>query len=224
MAQHMMKCPICGISFDRNAEPYVMINKMRAAHVGCAKRYAAEKGIALPEIIDPKVSRLCDYCRKAIPKDEAVVLSGFDRFAHKDCKSNDDNREITDKEKLRKFLSELYNLDNSSASLNAKMRQAENMVVKNGFTYSGIRGSLTYFFLVKKNSPENDNYLGIVPYIYEEAKEYYRKIKEANRKNELNKELIKSKPVISQVKVKTIEKNDKISKFSFLDEEGELNE
>ena len=104
------------------------------------------------------------------------------------------------------------------------MRQAENMVVKNGFTYSGIRGSLTYFFLVKKNSPENDNYLGIVPYVYEEAKEYYRKIKEANRKNELNKELIKSKPVVSQVKIKANEKNEKISKFSFLDEEGELNE
>ena len=41
---------------------------------------------------------------------------------------------------------------------------------------------------------------------------------------QLNKELIKSKPVISQVKIKANEKNEKISKFSFLDEEGELNE
>lgn len=35
MAKHMVKCPICGQTFDANVEPYVMINSRRYAHQKC---------------------------------------------------------------------------------------------------------------------------------------------------------------------------------------------
>jgi hypothetical protein len=42
------------------------------------------------------------------------------------------------------------------------------------YTYSGIKRTLEYFYEVKKNSIEKANGgIGIVPWVYEEAKRYY---------------------------------------------------
>ena len=35
MAKHMVKCPLCGKTFDANQEPFVMINSRRYAHLSC---------------------------------------------------------------------------------------------------------------------------------------------------------------------------------------------
>lgn len=45
---------------------------------------------------------------------------------------------------------------------------------QNSYSYNDIYKALSYFYDVKKNSIEKANYsLGIVPYIYEEAKTYW---------------------------------------------------
>lgn len=42
------------------------------------------------------------------------------------------------------------------------------------YTYSGIRRTLQYFYEVKKNPIEKSNGgIGIVPWVYEDAKRYY---------------------------------------------------
>lgn len=220
MAKHLMKCPICKLQFDRNAEPFVVLNKTRVAHVRCAKIYCAEKGKDMPEIINPKVSRLCEFCRHSIPIDEARPLEGFDRWAHIDCLNEENNRETTSKEKLMKYIQQIYDLDAGSTSFQAKLKQANEMVEKKGMTYSGIHGTLKYFVEVKKQSIKNSDYLGIVPFIYDEAKEYYKRMKEINNYNskfKLNNFQPKEVSVKFRDTSKTVER-----KFKSLEEDEDI--
>lgn len=59
--------------------------------------------------------------------------------------------------------------------------QIKNFTTNNGYTIKGIENALVYFFDIKQNSIEKaNNGIGIVPYIYEEAKQYFE-IKEKQR-------------------------------------------
>ena len=52
------------------------------------------------------------------------------------------------------------------------------------YTYSGIHKSLTYFYEIKGNSIDKANGgIGIVPYIYQKAYQYYFSLWEAQQKN-----------------------------------------
>ena len=53
-----------------------------------------------------------------------------------------------------------------------------------GYTYSGMLGTLMYWYEVRGGVLEKANGgVGIVPYKYDEAKEYYLKIQQANQIN-----------------------------------------
>ena len=45
----------------------------------------------------------------------------------------------------------------------------ESYINKYGFTYAGIKIALEYYFIDKQNAVEDDNLLGILPYIYDDA-------------------------------------------------------
>lgn len=87
------------------------------------------------------------------------------------------------------------------------------------FTYSGILKSLTYFFQVKGNSIEKANGgIGIVPYVYEDARNYYTAIWMAQQQNQ-NKPIEQWKPEIVEVHIPPPRrKKQKNTRFSFLDE------
>lgn len=80
---------------------------------------------------------------------------------------------------------------------------------KKGITYKQTLQTLQYFYDVKHNSITKANgSIGIVPYVYEEAKEYYQKIRQQQEKiaNSLQKQI--NKPIIT-IDVKNSEINDK---------------
>lgn len=55
---------------------------------------------------------------------------------------------------------------------------------QDGMTYSGMTGALVYFYDIKKNSTENSNGgIGIIPWVYEEARSYFR-MEEERKKSE----------------------------------------
>lgn len=71
---------------------------------------------------------------------------------------------------------------------------------KNHYTYLGMKNSLIYFYEIKKNNlnDKNKETIGIIPYIYEEAQEYFSKLE--NKKALIKKELEKTK-VIEPTKI-----------------------
>ena len=88
------------------------------------------------------------------------------------------------------------------------------------YTHSGILKALIYFFEIKGNSIDKANGgIGIVPYVYKDAYNYYYSLWLAQQKNEHFKpeEYI---PVVREIHIPSPQRNvRKRQLFTFLDEE-----
>ena len=99
-------------------------------------------------------------------------------------------------------------------------KQINTYIEQYQYTYSGIRKALVYFYEIKGNSTEKANGgIGIVPYVYKDAFNYYYSIWEANQKNQDKdvQEFVSKEKVI---KIEPPKRNLRKRKlFAFLDEE-----
>ena len=99
-------------------------------------------------------------------------------------------------------------------------KQIVEYTTKMGFSYSGIYRTLFYYFEVLHNRPILSNpTIGIVPYVYPVAKEYYYKLYLAKKLNE-NKTISKPDEVVVVIKSPQREPIKKRKLFTFLDEEN----
>ena len=207
----------CKEKFDRNKFPFIITNpdstSPRYIHASCAEGYIKKTKRPLGKPINPAEESICEYCHKAILRSEEVALPG-DRFAHQKC--HNIPKEKTDIEKLYDYIKEIYN---ESFVDPAKQKSVQNMMNTYDFTASGIHGTLKYIFEILKKNPYDSNYLGIVPYYYIKAKEYYtnlEKVKEINSK--ANIENYKPKEITFKLNER-VREPIKRKKFSILEEE-----
>lgn len=131
---HKVKCVFCGLTFDRDKEPYSEVGARRYAHKACFER-------------------------------------------------NESNKTQTEKDyaDLVNYIQQLFNIPDITAKI---AKEIKDMREKYKYTYSGILGTLVFWFEVKKAPLEKANGgIGIVPYVYDQAKEYYQKIDSANQLN-----------------------------------------
>lgn len=135
----------------------------------------------------------CVYCKEVFDRDkEPYVEVSQRRYAHKVCAEaaaaqltpaeKARQEEEQDLKKLEHYIMHLFN----ETFVNVKIRKQIMDYRKNyGYTYSGILKSLQWWFEIKKNSLESANDgIGIVPYIYKQASDYYYSLFIANRANE----------------------------------------
>lgn len=163
----------------------------------------------------------CYYCGKQFDRDkEEWVKVTSNRYAHKNCAISTEeiiNQEEKDKHELEEYIIKLFNLDFVEPRIQkqiAKYREEYN------YTYSGILKSLKYFYEIKGNSIEKANGgIGIVPYVYKRAFDYYYALWQAQQKN-ATKEIEQYIPVVKEVTIQNPQRNVKKRKlFSFLDKE-----
>jgi hypothetical protein len=105
--------------------------------------------------------------------------------------------------------------------VNARIRkQINEFLNKYNYTYSGIHRSLEYFYDIKGNSIEKANGgIGIVPFIYQDAYNYYYNLWLAKERNK-NKNIQEFIPKTVEVKIPPPQRKIKVKKkFTFLDEE-----
>ena len=214
-------CKYCKRKFNKKNEPYVQIpigKTFRHGHAECYKK-ALKDGIEKNqyEIIDPKTQIICCFCKKPIQEETYKTLKN--KFAHISCWEEDQKKEKTPKEKLYNFIIEQTSYDFVPPSM---QKLIENYIKKYNFTYSGIQGTLRYWYIIKQNSIDRENILAIVPYVYDDARQFYKQVYESRQKNAQNlnnyieqTEIIKiAKPVLKGIKK---------TEFSFLDEEEDGN-
>lgn len=145
--------------------------------------------------------RKCPYCDKMfdITKEDYCVTKSR-RYAHKECYDKYYNEDDDKVEDIYTFLREevLITCDRAQCE-----RQRKNFITKFGYTNEGILKALKYFYKVKKQSPEKSgNRIGIVPYVYNEAKAYYDSLEK--RQKQLTKTAVdqmKKKPRVIEVKL-----------------------
>lgn len=132
------------------------------------------------------------------------------------------SQDIKDKEALEKYIMKMFN----ETYVNARVRKQINTYIADyNYTYSGILKALIYFFEIKGNSIDKANGgIGIVPYVYKDAYNYYYNLWLANQKN--NDKIIEEYvPIIKEVKIPVPQRKiKKRNLFSFLDKEVKANE
>ena len=164
----------------------------------------------------------CVYCKKKYDRDKVPTTQISERrYAHKECadralaeaKANEEAR-IS----LEKYIIQLLKLKYLEPRIQKQINQFVN---EYRFTYSGIEKSLRYFYEVKGNSIEKANGgIGIVPYVYKDAYNYYKAQWEAKQRNKC-KRMEDYLPKEQIVVIKPPERKIKKRKlFSFLDEEA----
>lgn len=166
----------------------------------------------------------CPICGKTFDRDKVpFVQVSARRYAHKECSMSEDERkaqEIKDKEELDNYIMSLFKMTYVDARI---QKQIKKYVDENNYTYSGIKKALVYFFEIKGNSVEKANGgIGIVPYVYQQAYNYYYSLWLAQQKNE-DKVVEEYVPIVKEIIIPVPER--KVRKrplFSFLDEEGEI--
>lgn len=146
------------------------------------------------------------------------------RYAHVECfekHQKEKSKEELDKEELEKYIKQLFNINKLSVKI---QKQIDKFVKENNYSYSGIKRSLIYFYEIKKNSLDKANDgIGIVPYVYQEAYQYYYNLWIAQQKN-INKELIDYQPRSITITIKPPQRKiKKRNLFNFLDSEEEEN-
>lgn len=129
----------------------------------------------------------CIYCKKKFDRDKfPFVQISQRRYAHKECSAANDEKlkqEEADKIALENYIMKLL----GEEYITPRVRKQMNTYIEQyQYTYSGMRKALIYFYEVKGNSVEKANGgIGIIPYVYKDAFNYYYSIWEANQKNEV---------------------------------------
>ena len=122
-----------------------------------------------------------------------------------------------DKEALEEYIMKLFNDSYINPRIRKQIKQYKD---EYNFTYSGIHKALVYFYDVKGNSIEKaKGGIGIVPFIYQDAYNYYFSLWQAQQKNE-DKVIEMYIPTIKEVVIPVPQRKLRKRKlFTFLDEE-----
>lgn len=131
-----------------------------------------------------KVMVKCLYCGEQFDRISEPNVKIGRRYAHKACYEAQDQETLKaekDKNDFYEYIKQIYGPKYDFVLIS---KQAENYIKQYDFTYSGMLKSLKWFYEIKGNSKEGSNGgIGIIPYIYEEAKKYYYNIYLAQQRN-----------------------------------------
>lgn len=166
----------------------------------------------------------CYYCQHMFDRDTEpfVPIEGKRRYAHKACydkavKEEKENEEA--KKKLEDYIKELFGYKTLPEAVN---RQIKEYITDKNYTYGGMLNALKYFYEIKNGDKEKAHgRIGIIPYVYADARAYYLALLETKERNE---KVVISDFVLPEkiVRIKNPERVPMTGKrklFSFLDEE-----
>lgn len=196
---HIVTCQFCKKRFDRDSVSYVQVSNLRYAHATCyLEKCKKEKVEPILEIFDIENTVQCFYCKKTIRKDDSECHQLYqDVYAHIKCINIENQRPKTEAELLDIFLCKKFNTD----FINPALRKQINTFIKEyHYTYSGIEKALTYYYDIQGHEFDKTNYsLGMVPYVYQKAYNYYYDrwlISQKNSNIDINKYIPKEVEVV----------------------------
>ncbi|AZV43588.1 hypothetical protein BAOM_2979 [Peribacillus asahii] len=144
----------------------------------------------------------CPYCEQQVDKD--VSVSHQKRYYHELCFKTM-KREQDDYKSLMDYIVELFGEDKPLMLLKKQVKDLKD----EGYKYKGMELALKYFFDTLGNRVKENTGIGIIPYIYEDAKNHYITIKKVENSTEGFNTDIKKKVVIIESPKQTFQKKSK---------------
>jgi len=137
----------------------------------------------------------CKYCGETFDRDkEPTIQVSARRYAHKKCAEEHENnktQEEKDIEALERYIMKLFDEPYVNARIKKQIKEFQ---ADYNYTYSGILKTLVYWYDIKGNSTDKANGgIGIVPYVYEQAYNYFYNLYLAQLSNE-DKDIEQYKP------------------------------
>ena len=139
-----------------------------------------------------KIMVKCPYCEKQFDRNDPSIkfIKIGRRYAHIKC-YNEHEAQMTQEEKdlrdLYEYIKVLLGTEYNFKKVEHQIKEFKKYTDGNDipYTYSGMLASLRWFYEIKGNSKEAANGgIGIIPYIYNDAKKYYYNLYLAQKKNE----------------------------------------
>ena len=146
----------------------------------------------------------CPYCHVKFDRDkEKFVQISARRYAHPKCyqeAENNKSQEQKDQEALEQYIMNLF----KEPYLNARIKkQIKDFQAEYQYTYSGMLKTLVYWYEIKGNSIEKANGgIGIIPYVYKDALNYYYSLYLAKIANE-DKNIEEYQPLIKEFNIES---------------------
>ncbi len=118
------------------------------------------------------------YCKKCydkkmeeIAQKEAEKTRKAAEKAEREAKKAEKAASSEDYKVLISYVCELYQIDAPTPII---LKQIKEYKDQYGFTYKGMKSTLNYFYEIREgNDPANSMGVGIIPYVYDEAKQFY---------------------------------------------------
>jgi hypothetical protein len=164
---------------------------------------------------------ICSVCGKRFDRDKIPFRqTSSRRYAHVECavaQETTKKQEDLDKEELEKYIMQLLKEEYISPRVRKQISQ---FITEYGYTYSGMRKALVYFYEVKHNDPAKANGgIGIIPYCYNQARDYYYSLWLAQQQN-VDKVIDEYKPEIVEIRIQPPQlRPPKKRWFTFFEEE-----
>lgn len=164
---------------------------------------------------------ICSVCGKRFDRDKhQAVKSSARRYAHIECMPEGELVPLPQKDQdlvaLEEYVEKLLGNDYNKARVN---KQIKEYTTEHNYSYSGILKSLVYFYEVKGNDKEKANGgIGIVPYIYQDAYNYYYDLFVAQSRNQ-GKDVSEITSKIKEITIRPPQRPIIKRFFNFLDEE-----
>lgn len=150
----------------------------------------------------------CPVCQSYNDKEEAIYHQK--RYYCKICYENK-TKEANDYKSLIGYICNLYEVE---APTGFMLSQIKSFKEQYNYTYKGMELTLDYFYQVKTNNePDIDKGLGIIPYVYDEAKQFF--IDKKNIKK--NVDGVDLQDIISKSNVICIKKSDQTKDRDYKD-------
>lgn len=142
----------------------------------------------------------CPYCEDYLEKEDSITYKK--KYYHPNCLKKKE-REVEDRKELIEIICEIYKIDVPTGMM---FKQIKNFQEDYKYKLKGIELSLRYFYGTLGNKPKEGEGIGIVPYIYDEAKQHYIR-KKAIKDSANNLENYETE--IREVTIKTFERKNK---------------
>lgn len=131
----------------------------------------------------------CSVCGKTFDRDIVPCVKTVGRrYAHASCVevlSEEAKQEQQDENMFWDYIKKIYGSDYNYILIK---KQVDNFKQEYGYTFSGMFKTLYWFYTINGGSIKDSHGIGIIPYVYNEAKEYFYQLYCTQKKNE-NKEL-----------------------------------
>lgn len=123
----------------------------------------------------------CLNCGEQFDTNTTPFIKIGRRYAHEKCANSTEIQTEVEKDAFYQLVKKIYGANYNYMMINT---QAENFIKQYGYTWSGMRACLHWFYDLNNGSlEEGHGGVGIIPFIYDQVRDYYTQIYKTQEKN-----------------------------------------